>query len=97
MTVSKTPHLGQNMRDRVLDLASRDPVVRTRDTTAAGVHTQVLTRLVRAGTLERVGSGRYRLVNPNVTEQHELVIASTAVPSGDLSARQNWTTSALEK
>ena len=57
-------------------------MVRTRDTTAAGVHTQVLTRLVRAGTLERVGSGRYRLVNLNVTDQHELVMASAAVPSG---------------
>jgi predicted transcriptional regulator of viral defense system len=32
--------------------------------------------------LERVGSGRYGIVNPNVTEQHELVVASTAVPSG---------------
>lgn len=70
------------MRNRVLDLAKQRPVLRTRDMTAVGVHTQVLTRLVRAGTLERVGPGRYRLVNANVTEQHELVLASAAVPRG---------------
>jgi predicted transcriptional regulator of viral defense system len=32
--------------------------------------------------LERVGSGRYGIATPNVTEQHELVVASTAIPSG---------------
>ena len=82
MTASRIPHRGKNTRNRVLALARRGAVVRTRDATAVGVHTQVLTRLVRAGTLERVGPGRYRLANADVTEQHDLVLAASAVPSG---------------
>ena len=82
MTVSKSPHHDKNAQGRVLDLARRAAVVQTRDATAAGVHTQVLTRLVRAGSLERVGPGRYRLANAAVTKHHNLVLASAAAASG---------------
>lgn len=79
------PHRPRGTRDRVLDLGQRGAVVRTRDATAAGVHTQILTRMVRIGELERVGPGRYRLANADVTEHHDLVLASTAVPSSVIS------------
>ena len=82
MTVSRIPHRGEDARNRVLALARRGAVVRTRDATAAGVHTQVLTRLLRAGTLERVSPGRYRLAAADVTEHHDLILASATVPSG---------------
>lgn len=66
---------------RVLAMARKRPVLRSRDVVAQGIHTGTLTRLARAGSLERVGPGRYRLAQqPSVTEQHDLVVAATSVP-----------------
>jgi predicted transcriptional regulator of viral defense system len=66
---------------RLLALARKRPVLRSRDVAAQGIHTGTLTRLARAGTLERVGPGRYRLAQPaRATEHHDLVVATTAVP-----------------
>jgi predicted transcriptional regulator of viral defense system len=48
---------------------------------AEGIHTGALTRLARAGTLEKVGAGRYRLATSDVTENHSLVLACSVVPS----------------
>lgn len=46
----------------------------------AGIHTAALTRMARAGELERVGPGRYRLpAKRRATEHHDLVVATTAV------------------
>lgn len=46
-----------------------------------GIHTGELTRLVRAGQLDRVAAGRYRLpATPPGTEHHDLVLATSAVP-----------------
>ena len=69
---------------QVLELAAYQGLISARDVEAAGLHTQALTRLVRAGQLERVARGRYRLPNPDyeLTEHHGLVLASAAAPSG---------------
>jgi predicted transcriptional regulator of viral defense system len=67
---------------RLLALAQTRPVLRTRDVAAEGIHTGTLTRLARAGTLEKVGPGRYRLATSEVTEGHSLVLACSIVPSG---------------
>ncbi|MGH8319833.1 MAG: type IV toxin-antitoxin system AbiEi family antitoxin domain-containing protein [Steroidobacteraceae bacterium] len=48
--------------------------------TAAGIHTQTLSRLVRAGELERMAPGQYRLPNAPVTEHHGLAIVASAAP-----------------
>jgi len=37
--------------------------------------------MARAGTLEKVGPGRYRLATSDVTESHSLVLACSIVPS----------------
>ena len=47
----------------------------------AGRHTGTLTRMTRAGTLEKIGPGRYRLATSTVTENHSLVLACSLVPS----------------
>jgi predicted transcriptional regulator of viral defense system len=66
----------------VLDLARQGGIVITpRDTAAVGAHSEVLTRMTRAGELERVGPGRYRLNSANVTENHDLVLAAASVPA----------------
>jgi predicted transcriptional regulator of viral defense system len=66
---------------RLLKLARTRPIVRARDAAAEGIHTGTLTRMVRAGKLEKVGPGRYRLATTDVTESHSLVLACTIVPS----------------
>jgi predicted transcriptional regulator of viral defense system len=66
---------------RLVALAQTRAVLRTRDVAAEGIHTGTLTRMARAGTLERVGPGRYRLATSDVTEGHSLVLACSIVPS----------------
>jgi predicted transcriptional regulator of viral defense system len=66
---------------RLLKLARTRPIVRARDAAAEGIHTGTLTRMARAGELEKVGPGRYRLATSDVTESHSLVLACTIVPS----------------
>lgn len=69
-------------RDKVLKLARRRQGVTARELAAAGIHRQVLTRLVAAGEVERVARGIYRLSEQPITEHHGLAIASAAVPHG---------------
>lgn len=67
---------------KALKLARRSQGVTTRELAAAGIHRQVLSRLVDAGQLERIARGLYRLAEDPVTENHGLVVACTAVPQG---------------
>ena len=69
-------------RERLLKLASRRGSLATRDVVAAGIHRQVLSRLVRESELERVARGQYRLPATPVTEHHGLAMAAAAVPQG---------------
>ncbi len=69
-------------RQRLLRLASRRGSLTTRGVVGAGIHRQVLSRLVREGALERVTRGQYRLPDALVTEHHGLVVAAAAVPHG---------------
>jgi predicted transcriptional regulator of viral defense system len=69
-------------RQRILSLVKPTGYVTARAVSQAGIHTQELTRLVADGTLERVGPGRYRLANAEVTEHHGLAMAAAAAPDG---------------
>ena len=69
-------------RERTLKLARRRGGVAARDLAAAGIHRQVLSRLVNAGELERVTRGQYRLPDRPLTENHGLVLACAAIPNG---------------
>lgn len=68
--------------EKTLKLARRRRGVTSRDIAAAGIHRQVLTRLVTSGQLERVVRGVYRLPDHSITEKHGLALASAAVPQG---------------
>lgn len=82
MSIDVSTHPSKRARERVLDLARQGGIVITpRDTAAVGVHSEVLTRMTRAGELERIGPGRYRLSSANVTENHDLVLAAASVPA----------------
>ena len=69
-------------RERLLRLARRRGGLNTRDMAGAGIHRQVLSRLVREGALERVARAQYRLPDALVTEHHGLAVAAAAVPNG---------------
>ncbi|TMH93154.1 MAG: type IV toxin-antitoxin system AbiEi family antitoxin domain-containing protein [Betaproteobacteria bacterium] len=69
-------------RDRTLKLAGRRQGVTARELVQAGIHRQVLSRLVAGGQLERIARGLYRLPEHAVTEHHGLAIAAAAVPQG---------------
>ena len=65
---------------RLLRLARRRGSVTRREVAEAGLHTHTLSRLVRAGALERVARGRYRLPDAPITEHHGLALVAAAVP-----------------
>jgi predicted transcriptional regulator of viral defense system len=69
-----------NSSTRLLRLARWHGSVSRREVAEAKIHTQTLSRLVRAGTLERVARGRYRLPNAPVTEHHGLALVAAAAP-----------------
>ena len=80
MSVSKTTQR-QGGIGRLLRLAKKQPVLRTRDVARQGIHTSTLTRMTRSGVLEKVGPGRYRLpTSSRTTEHHDLAVATAAVP-----------------
>lgn len=67
---------------QALKLARRKQGVSTRELAAAGIHRQVLTRMVGGGELERVARGLYRLPERPLTEHHGLAIVGASVPQG---------------
>lgn len=69
-------------RRRLLTLARKRSILTAGEAAKAGIHRQVLTRLVREGALERVERGRYRLPSRPISEHHGLVLAASAVPHG---------------
>ena len=75
-TLYHMPPLLESDSDRLIQLATTQDVVR------AGIHTNALTRLVRAGQLERIARGQYSRPNRPITEHHGLAVAARAVPRG---------------
>jgi len=69
-------------RVRTLKLARRRKGVTPRELVAEGIHSQVLSRLVAEGQIERVARGVYRLPEQSITEHHGLALAAAAVPEG---------------
>lgn len=61
-------------------MARRFGSVTRQDVIAERIHTQHLSRLVRAGELERVAPGHYRLPNAPITEHHTLAVVAAVAP-----------------
>ena len=70
--------------DKIIELVTQRGLIRARDVEAEGMHTQALTRLVRAGKLQRASRDLYRLPDPDyeITEHHGLVLGASAAPKG---------------
>lgn len=69
-------------RDQLLELARERPVFTAKEAAEAGIHSQVLTRLLEEGVIERISRGTYRLEGRPVTEHHGLALVAAAVPHG---------------
>jgi len=69
-------------REHVLSLAKRQQGVTARELAGAGIHRQVLTRLVAEGALVRVARGIYRRPETLGGEHHGLALAASAAPNG---------------
>ncbi len=72
----------QTNEQTILQLAQKHPLLRARDVVQAGLPTVVLTRLVSAGKLERVGRGVYSLPNQPISENRSLAEVAIRVPRG---------------
>jgi predicted transcriptional regulator of viral defense system len=72
----------RSARDHLLRLAAKQPVLRASEVLRLGVHPEALRRLTKAGSLERIGVGRYRLPAAGglSTENHDLAVVAAAVP-----------------
>lgn len=68
--------------EKLAKLAERSPIIRGADAVAAGVSTTTLTRLTRAGALERMGRGLYHITEAEWHAHPDIVEASTLVPKG---------------
>lgn len=68
--------------DAVLRLARKQGLLRARDVAALGLPTVVLTRLVRAGKLERAGHGLYALAGAQASAQRSLAEVALRAPRG---------------
>ena len=65
-----------------LRLARRRGMLHARDVAALGVPTVALTRLVRAGLLERIGRGVYAVPNGPMSAQRSLAEVALRAPRG---------------
>ena len=72
--------LADTHTQRVLDLANQKGLLRASDLDAIDAPRVVLTRLIAAGVLERVGRGLYRLPDAQGSEFESLATVATKVP-----------------
>lgn len=69
-------------RTRIIRLVRQRGILTTREVVQAGIHREVLSRLVRSGAVERIERARYRLPDQPITEHHGLAVAASAAPRG---------------
>lgn len=67
---------------KVLKIIRKKGLITSRGASREGIHSQILTRLVREGTIERITRGQYREPGTQITEHHTLAVVSHAVPEG---------------
>jgi len=68
--------------EEALKLARKSGILTAREAAQQGIHSQVLTRMVREGAIERISRGQYRLPDQPLTEHHTLAVVARAAPEG---------------
>jgi predicted transcriptional regulator of viral defense system len=80
--MSTISHMKGSQVGEVLRLARKRGIFTARDAAQQGIHSEVLTRLVREGAVERISRGQYHLPDRPLTEHHTLAVVACAVPEG---------------
>lgn len=68
-------------KDKILDLAAQQGIVRPRDVEALGIPREYLIRLWRKGQLERIKRGMYSLPDAQVSEHRSLMEVAKQAPN----------------
>lgn len=68
--------------EQILAIAKERRIVRSRDLEPLGIAPVQLTRLCRAGKLQRISRGVYTLPGQSITEHHSLAVAAKQIPHG---------------
>ncbi len=68
--------------ENILEFARKRGFFTAREAARHGIHSQNLTRLARAGKVERITRGHYQLAGHPVTEHYTLAVVGRAVPNG---------------
>ncbi len=68
--------------EKAVKLAQKRGIFTAREAARHGIHSQVLTRLIREGTVERIARGQYQIPEQAITEHHTLAIVAGAIPTG---------------
>ena len=70
----------QTVTDQIVQLASIQPLVRSRDMEIQGIPREYLLRMYRQGLLRRAARGVYALADSPVSEHHSLAVVAKIVP-----------------
>jgi predicted transcriptional regulator of viral defense system len=70
--------------EQAIKLARKSGIITAREAARQGIHSQILTRLVREGSVERIARGQYRLPDQATTEHHTLAIVARSAPNAVL-------------
>jgi predicted transcriptional regulator of viral defense system len=71
-----------SLTQKMLSIAQARQIVRPRDLEALGIPREYLLRLMRKGTVRRLGRGIYELADLRPTEHHSLAVAAKEIPHG---------------
>jgi predicted transcriptional regulator of viral defense system len=74
----------QSKSNRLLALAAKRQILRSKDVSALGIPRNYLPRLVRRGTLRKLGHGLYASASLRITEHLSLVEVAYKVPKGTI-------------
>ena len=72
----------KTQEQHIIELVNAAGTLRTRDVMRAGIPTTVLSRMVKNGSLLRIGRGLYELPDAEVSEHHTLAEAARRMPRG---------------
>ena len=78
----RNTHMPQTKTNKLLTLARKRQVIRSKDLNGLGIPRNYLPRLARRGLLQRVGWGLYSSASSRVTEHLSLLEATHKVPKG---------------
>jgi predicted transcriptional regulator of viral defense system len=75
-------HMRHSQVNETLNIARKRGIFTAGEAAREGIHSQILTRLIRKGAIERIARGQYRYPDQPVTEHHSLAVVARAVPHG---------------